>query len=116
MSFVGLARRSTVWAGALALFALLGQGTAGAQPVCSGPIFENQCTPGGGAPRTDCHLEWVFTPATGPGNAVSANGLPKNRLVCYEGDPRCDRDANLTNSSCTMTAAPWKWTTPRPSS
>ena len=29
-------------------------------------------------------------------------GIPKNRLECYEGDPACDSDPDLTNKQCTF--------------
>ncbi|GBD26926.1 hypothetical protein HRbin30_02269 [bacterium HR30] len=34
--------------------------------------------------------------------AWNRRGLPKNIARCYEGDPRCDLDPDLTNYSCTF--------------
>lgn len=32
----------------------------------------------------------------------AVNGFPKNKYVCYEGDPRCDTDPDLSNKSCSV--------------
>src|SRR5262245_34337991 len=56
------------------------------------------CVPGNGSGLTDCNVEWSVTMMP----PLSPKGLPKNKLVCYEGDPRCDFDSNLLNSSCTF--------------
>ncbi|MGH8338651.1 MAG: myxococcus cysteine-rich repeat containing protein, partial [Gammaproteobacteria bacterium] len=61
----------------------------------------NPCIPGGGLKSTDCYVEWRVTPPP----AANAQGIPKNTVVCTEGDPRCDVDPDLTNHSCTMPVA-----------
>lgn len=66
--------------------------------LCTGGLATNPCIPGGGAKRTDCGMEWVTVPVPLP----AASGLPKNRLICYEGDPACDSDTNLSNNSCSV--------------
>ena len=52
-------------------------------------------------------MEWQFT---GMPSKLS-NGCPvpdysrsiqRNRIICYEGDPRCDFDGSLSNNSCTF--------------
>lgn len=63
---------------------------------CTGGLATNPCVRGGGPKATDCFLEWAPTPVPARGR----DGFPKNKLICYEGDPRCDADANLTNNLC----------------
>ena len=71
--------------------------TATATPgFCTFPLSTNPCVTGGGPRTTDCYLEWLPTPV--PPRAQS--GMPKNKLICYEGDPRCDADPVLTNGLC----------------
>ncbi len=79
------------------------QPTAGVSvsTTCTDPAPMNPCIPGGGLKSSDCNLEWLVTP---PPPATS-QGIPKNTVVCYEGDPHCDVDADLTNHSCTMPLA-----------
>ncbi|MBI3783217.1 MAG: hypothetical protein HY270_07435, partial [Deltaproteobacteria bacterium] len=67
---------------------------------CTLPLASNGCIPGGGSKKTDCTMELLSTPVPVPGKS----GVPKAKLVCYEGDPKCDFDANLTNKSCTFHA------------
>jgi cysteine-rich repeat protein len=43
-------------------------------------------------------MEWL----TSPVSKLSSKSIPKNQLVCYEGDPTCDFDPNLSNGSCTF--------------
>lgn len=81
-----------------------------AQAVCTDPVPNNDCSPGGGSTKTDCQMEWLFTPV--PKKLVNGvpvpdefRGRPRNRIICYEGDPRCDFDADLNNHSCTFRAA-----------
>src|SRR5262249_7800711 len=69
----------------------------GTQGPCMGPIPNNPCIPGGGSKTTDCNLEWLAAPVK-----LNGKGMPKNKIVCYEGDPRCDNDSILTNKSCTF--------------
>jgi len=64
--------------------------------LCTGPLGTNPCVPGGGARRTDCMMEWL----TEPMPLLTRAGFPKNKLICYEGDPRCDFDVDLQNNSC----------------
>src|SRR5262245_19517325 len=52
-------------------------------------------------------MEWRFTPM--PLKLVNAtptpdvfHGRPRNRITCYEGDPRCDFDTDLANHRCTF--------------
>lgn len=69
--------------------------------ACTEAAPANPCTPGGGGKRTDCRVEWLVTPRP----ASDGSGIPKNTAVCYEGDPGCDLDLDLTNHSCTMRVA-----------
>jgi hypothetical protein len=97
-----------------ACLAALVAGTVGAPRgvfgVCTAPVPNNDCSPGGGSAKTDCQMEWRFTPM--PKSLVNATptpdlfrGRPRNRIVCYEGDPRCDIDTNLDNHRCTFRTA-----------
>jgi cysteine-rich repeat protein len=79
-------------------------------PPCSLPAPDNPCSPGGGSLRSDCTMEWLFTPVPFlsrgvPVPSTDKAGIPRNRLICYEGDPRCDFDPDLTNQSCTLHTA-----------
>lgn len=65
---------------------------------CNQPQSTNPCVPGGGPKTTDCFMEWFTDPVPLPGRT----GIPKNKLICYEGDPACDSDPNLTNKSCSF--------------
>lgn len=74
---------------------------------CTALAPNNECSPGGGSTKSDCQMEWRFTPV--PVKLVSATpvpdtfrGRPRNRIICYEGDPRCDFDANLADHRCTF--------------
>lgn len=74
---------------------------------CTALAPDNQCAPGGGSKTTDCQMEWRFTPM--PQRYANATPTPdvmrgrqRNRIICYEGDPRCDFDPNLNNNSCTF--------------
>jgi cysteine-rich repeat protein len=74
---------------------------------CTGLAPNNECAPGGGSKSTDCQMEWRFTPM--PKRYVNATPTPdirsgrqRSQIICWEGDPRCDFDANLTNHSCTF--------------
>ncbi len=64
---------------------------------CTAPAPQNPCIPGGGSAKTDCALELRVDPVP----LRDGRGRPRNRAVCYEGDPRCDLDADLENRSCT---------------
>ncbi len=68
-------------------------------PPCVGSAPGNQCVPGRGPKLTDCSVEWLVQPVP----ALTKQGIPKNRAVCWEGDPRCDSDPDLTNKQCTFT-------------
>lgn len=48
------------------------------------------CVPGGGSTRTDCAGELL---PFGVALQVPASGLPKTKVTCTDGDPRCDADA-----------------------
>src|SRR5262249_26201775 len=66
----------------------------------------NPCIPGGGSKKSDCDMEWLATPvpllkSLTPVPDVK-NGIQKNRLFCYDGDPRCDFDGLMANNSCTF--------------
>lgn len=75
--------------------------TATPQPSCFDFAPDNVCVPGGGKAKTDCHLEWKLMPVP----SLNRRGLPKNVLYCYEGDPRCDADPDLSNHSCSFQVA-----------
>lgn len=98
--------RAVVHACAMTVFALAAVLPAGAQASCTTAAWENPCAPGAGSPSTDCHLEWIFTPPTAPINPKGKDGVPKNRVSCYEGDRRCDSDPDLGNHSCTLPVVP----------
>jgi cysteine-rich repeat protein len=66
--------------------------------LCTTGIGMNPCIPAGGSATTNCQLEFATTPVP-PANS---KGLPKNRLICYEGDPDCDADPVLNNDSCAI--------------
>lgn len=61
----------------------------------------NPCVAGGGARASDCVLEWQLAPSP----ARRGTGFPDNKLICWEGDARCDSDTSLTNRSCTFRVA-----------
>jgi cysteine-rich repeat protein len=74
---------------------------------CTGLAPANECASGGGSKTADCQMEWRFTPM--PKRYANATPTPdvlrgrqRSRIICYEGDPRCDFDANLANNSCTF--------------
>lgn len=71
------------------------------QPSCADFAPDNACVPGGGKAKTDCHVEWQLAPVP----ALNRRGIPRNVAKCYEGDPRCDADPDLTNHSCTFSLA-----------
>ncbi len=64
--------------------------------LCVGGANANPCSPGGGPESTDCIFEWLTRPIPFP----DRRGVPKTRLRCYEGDPRCDADPDLGNAAC----------------
>lgn len=72
--------------------------TATAAPVgnCTGPAPANPCIPGTGRKKSNCHHEWLSTPVP-PRNR---RGVPKNKLVCSEGDPRCDLGSGANDGVC----------------
>ncbi len=80
-------------------------GTQATADDCTGAAPGNRCIPGGGAKKTDCHLEWLVNPVLYGQNSspkLTKAGVPKNLFVCYEGDRRCDKDPILDNDSCTV--------------
>ena len=91
----------------LAIFAALSLCAAVAGGQCTQPAPANPCAPGGGTQVTDCGMEWQFTPmpkklVNGVPVADAIRGVNRSRIICYEGDPRCDFDADLDNRSCTF--------------
>ena len=66
--------------------------------ACDGVAPGNPCIPGSGSAVSDCVAEWLAEPVP----AAARKGIPRARVVCYEGDPRCDADADLDNASCTV--------------
>src|SRR5438128_577978 len=103
-----MSRRMRSGARVLLAVVVLGHGAAStaafaatASAPCTAAAPFNPCTPGGGPHATDCTAEWLVTPRP----ALSTTGAPRNRLVCYEGDPACDFDGDPTNRSCTFHAA-----------
>lgn len=85
---------------ALTLFA------AGARAQCTDPAPANACAPGGGSKVHECAMEWLFAPMPkrlSGGVAVpdALHGINRSRIICYEGDPRCDFDG-ADNASCTF--------------
>lgn len=90
-------------------------GASRAQCTDAAPL--NECASGAGSKLTDCQIEWRFEGmpkklrngvplpdviyqrlfSGGPREA-----MPQNRIICYEGDPRCDFDPDLDNQSCTF--------------
>lgn len=86
---------------ALALFAiavlpLFGTAARPAAAECTGTAPGNPCIAGGGSPLTDCALEWRVDPVP----EADGRGKPRNKVLCYEGDLRCDLDPDLGNFSC----------------
>jgi hypothetical protein len=65
------------------------------------------CIPGTGGPGTDCVTEWLVQPVpplttTRPG----ARNVPRYRVTCADGDPRCDFDGVAgKNGSCVFHVA-----------
>ncbi len=72
--------------------------TATPTSPCVGVAPGNPCIPGNGSKSTDCTMEWVVTPVP----KLSKAGIPKNLIICYEGDSRCDSDPDIFNRSCTF--------------
>ncbi|GBD25885.1 Anti-sigma-I factor RsgI2 [bacterium HR30] len=92
-------------AGAMGMALSLGAGIPGVAHAqsCTQGLFANKCIPGGGSKGTDCHLEWLVQTMQIPESPkFTGSGLPKNKYLCYEGDPRCDIDPDLNNKSCTV--------------
>ena len=85
--------------GGLALLSAGAYAPARADCTQTSPI--NPCVPGGGSKTNDCVMEWQTTPVP----TLQHNGIPARKLVCYEGDPSCDFDNDLTNGSCTFHTA-----------
>src|SRR5690242_168214 len=65
-------------------------------PLCTSVAPFNPCVPGGGPKATECNVEFAVTPVP----PLTASKMPRNKLICYEGDPRCDADPDLGNGSC----------------
>ena len=76
---------------------------------CNQPMPDNPCIPGGGSKKTDCAIEWLATPVPLMKNGTPVpdvrRGFQRNRLYCYDGDPRCDFDGEKDNNSCTFHVA-----------
>lgn len=91
------------WPALLVLLTIACAPTAGLSQgaTCTDPAPANPCIPGGGLKSSDCNVEWLVTPPP----AANSQGIPRNTVVCYEGDPRCDLDTDLTNHSCSMPVA-----------
>lgn len=85
----------------LALSALAGAPRSASADDCTVAAPANACIPGGGSPATDCALEWRVDAVP----ALDRRGVPRNRVVCFEGDLRCDLDPDLDNASCSVAAA-----------
>ncbi|MFN8599385.1 MAG: DUF4215 domain-containing protein [Candidatus Binatia bacterium] len=83
---------------AVSLMALAGAAAPAAAADCSTNAPLNECIPGGATSRLDCLQEWLSLPDT----ARNYKGVPKPKIVCYEGDPNCDSDPDLNNGLCTF--------------
>jgi len=68
---------------------------------CTNGAPNNPCIPGGGRVLTDCNIEWLVAPVP----PLNRSGIPKNTLVCTDGDPTCDFDSDPNNHSCTFHVA-----------
>ena len=68
---------------------------------CTGAGRDDRCIPGGGKKATDCLVEWRFL----PGPPRRRNRRSHRKAVCFEGDPGCDVDLDLSNASCTFRVA-----------
>lgn len=66
-------------------------------PPCGLTAPSNPCIPGNGSRLTDCQVEWLVD-----GTKSLRRGVPKNKIICYEGDPACDDDPDLDNASCSF--------------
>jgi cysteine-rich repeat protein len=82
-----------------------------AEPVqaqCTSASPDNPCAPGDGSgAKSECRLEMIFTPMPkrlrdGQPVPDTRRGIQRGRIICYEGDPRCDSDPVLNNGSCTF--------------
>jgi hypothetical protein len=77
------------------------------QPPSCRAAAPGACVPGTGAPGTDCVTEWLVQPvpplaSTRPG----ARNVPRYRVTCADGDPRCDFDGVAgKNGSCVFHVA-----------
>ena len=69
--------------------------------ACGAAAPGNPCIPGGGSATKDCQVEWLARPVP----ELTAEGVPQNDVVCYEGDPRCDADARPGDGACTLRVA-----------
>jgi cysteine-rich repeat protein len=70
--------------------------TATPRSECVAPAPFIACVPGGGCRRTDCLLAVQVRPVP----ALQRNDFPRPKLICYEGDARCDADTDLDNATC----------------
>ena len=77
---------------------MLGGARGAGADDCTAAAPGNACIPGGGSPGTDCALEWRVEPVP----ALDRRGVPRARVVCFEGDPRCDVDPELDDAACTV--------------
>jgi len=82
----------------LALLLVAGLAHEARASDCTEAAPTNACIAGGGSPKTDCPLELRLAGEL----ERDRRGMPRNRAVCFEGDPRCDVDPDLDNASCTV--------------
>lgn len=97
-----LVQRVGVAAAAIIGAVLFGASSAAAQVgPCTAPAWANECVPGSTS-SVSCAVEWLIDAPP----ILDNKGVRRNRVVCYEGDPRCDADPNLNNNRCTIRMAP----------
>jgi hypothetical protein len=65
---------------------------------CTDDAPTNPCIPGGGGGKKKCNLEWRVPSAP----IFLRNGVPKNKVLCSDGNPACDFDGSAANRSCTF--------------
>lgn len=90
------------------LFVLATLPAAPAAAQCTSPGTDNPCAPGDGSgAKSECRVEMIFNPMpkrlrNGQPIPDTRRGIQRGRIICYEGDPRCDFDPDLGNGSCTF--------------
>lgn len=90
------ARLRTALLAALAMAAFGAASPAHAADACTDEAPINPCIPGGYNGRLDCLVEWLVTPQPPRNN----RGIVRNRILCFEGDPRCDADPVIDDGIC----------------